>query len=932
MARPPTRRGQGESSGLAGPGAGAFLDTTERARFDGLVTHSQLLDEARVALDQAAAEPAAAREVAASLSERARVARDREAQAVAERAVGLAALNLSELPEAVRHLRLAVRLADRVGSAQLAGEARMTLAAALVRGGSVHEALRQLDRAHTQLDDLGRARALAQRAAMNIELGRTEAGLADSHGALPALRRAEDHVWVQRVLLNRGVLQTLTHHYAAAAADLEEAATLAPLVGRPVAEALIQENLAFVRSRLGDVPAALRHGDAAERLYAGLGTPIGSLLMDRSELLLSVRLIAEAREAAERAVAECERSGRFIMRPEARLLLARSAMLDGDHAVAADQARRAAREFDRQGRSAFAALARYAQLSIQAEDPTKRRPPFPALAALADELEGAGWRKAALDARMLAGRTWLGTTRTAEAVAQLEVVGAARHTGPVSWRTTGWQARALACQSAGDRRGARRAALAGLRLLADYRTTMAATDLRARVSILGQDLADIGLRGALQSAASGGPAFAVLEWAERGRAQHLLHRPVHAPEDETLAALLGEVRSLVGAIDEAEGEGRPTESLAAALVRAERAVRDHMRRQEGASLALTETCPERDELTALLGTAALVELVVSDETVYAVSLTRGRAHVDALGSVHTVADLVRWLPFALTRLARSRTTPSGRVGAFAMLDHTARRLDDLLLGTVRRRIGDAPVVVVPTGPLQSLPWSLLPTMRGRPVTVAPSGALWSAAIQRPVRRGPVVVVAGPGLPGADREARDVAAAYGVVPLVGAAASVGAVSTAMRGAGLAHLAAHGTVRADNPLFSSLRLADGPLTVVDLERLDEDADTVVLAACESGRHVVLAGDELLGLGATMLSGDTRHLVASVVPVPDAETRALMTAFHDRLRSGETVAASLSQAQQSLDAEDPAAFAAAAGFICLGAGFGVPGAPIHQSGHGE
>ena len=33
----------------------------------------------------------------------------------------------------------------------------------------------------------------------------------------------------------------------------------------------------------------------------------------------------------------------------------------------------------------------------------------------------------------------------------------------------------------------------------------------------------------------------------------------------------------------------------------------------------------------------------------------------------------------------------------------------------------------------------------------------------------------------------------------------------------HVAAHGTFRADSPMFSSLRLDDGPMTVHDVERL-------------------------------------------------------------------------------------------------------------------
>jgi CHAT domain-containing protein len=67
----------------------------------------------------------------------------------------------------------------------------------------------------------------------------------------------------------------------------------------------------------------------------------------------------------------------------------------------------------------------------------------------------------------------------------------------------------------------------------------------------------------------------------------------------------------------------------------------------------------------------------------------------------------------------------------------------------------------------------------------------------------------------------------------------------------HLAAHGRLAPHNPLFSELTLADGPLFAYDIEQLADAPHTVVLAACESGRSVVCAGDELLGLGAMFLA---------------------------------------------------------------------------------
>jgi CHAT domain-containing protein len=142
-----------------------------------------------------------------------------------------------------------------------------------------------------------------------------------------------------------------------------------------------------------------------------------------------------------------------------------------------------------------------------------------------------------------------------------------------------------------------------------------------------------------------------------------------------------------------------------------------------------------------------------------------------------------------------------------------------------------------------------------------------------------------------------------------------------GAGVAHVAAHGQIRGDNPLFSSLRLADGPLTVYDLERLDGVPHTVVLAACDAGRSVIRAGDEPLGLTAAFLGLGTRQLVAPVVPVPDGAAVDFMTCFHHRLARGMNAAEALAGAQQEVVTGPLGIRAAAAGFVCMGGGTAIP-----------
>ena len=119
------------------------------------------------------------------------------------------------------------------------------------------------------------------------------------------------------------------------------------------------------------MPAALSHLDLAEQRFRALGSRLGFILADRSELLLSVRLFSEARQTGEQAVRQIEREGQQIVLPEARLILARAAALDGDSAYAVGQARRAVSEFARQQRPHWTALARFVLLSSR---PQRGRP------------------------------------------------------------------------------------------------------------------------------------------------------------------------------------------------------------------------------------------------------------------------------------------------------------------------------------------------------------------------------------------------------------------------------------------------------------------------------------------------------------------------------------------------------------------------------
>jgi tetratricopeptide (TPR) repeat protein len=874
------------------------------------------LDAAREALRLADASPAEAMALASATVRRARRQGDTVARAVAERAWGQALRHRGDLDRALAHLQRSLRCAEEAGDAATAAEARLTVAFLLAERGRAGQALDELDRVVGTLDDpRGRARALAQRGGVLLDLGRHGEALDHYREALPVLRAAGDTFWVRRVIWNRGLAHAFRHEFAPAEADLRLAERLAREESLPLEVGFAQANLAFVLGLRGETAAAFAWSATAERRIREQHGRLGELLVDRADLLLSVRLVGEAREAAEQAVAEYARGRRGMKLPQARLVLAEAALLDGDAAAALPHARRAAREFGRQHRPEWAALARLLVLRATCPDGRARAADVRAALDVTHTLTAARWPSSALDARILTATLLRRRGQAAEAAAHLREAARARTGGPAMLRARGWYAEALARDDAGNPRGARAAIRAGLRLLDEHRAVLGATDVRAHAAGHRTALAELGLRIALRS----GRPREVLEWTERGRATGLLmHRSGRPPDDPETAEALAALRSIVREVNDLHGAGRGEEAgpLLARQAAVERRIRERSLRRGGAVDTLAPPAGV-DALAAGLGDAGLLELVDADGVLIAITVAAGRVRLRRIGPTRTADDLLDRVAFAVSRLLRPDLPAALHTAAAQLLRESAARADDALLRRMPE-LADRPLVVVPTGSLQNVPWALLPSCAGRPVTVSPSATLWLGARSRPVEPGHVLVAAGPELPGADAEARAVAAVHGVDPVLAADATAERVLAALDGAALAHLATHGRLAPHNPLFSELTLADGPLFAYDVEQLPAAPHTVVLAACESGRSVVCAGDELLGLGAMFLARGSSQLVASPLPVPDSETAPLMTAFHRRVAAGRPVAEALADAQEQMRGTGVAELTTGC-FVCVGSGFG-------------
>jgi tetratricopeptide (TPR) repeat protein len=816
------------------------------------------------------------------------------------------------VPAALAAGRGAVKAAVRAEAADVEAEARMSLAFVLLESGSVAAALHQADLAAGATGGLVGARVATQRALVLQRIGRNEEALAGYAAALPVLRRHRDATWEARLRNNRGLLHAYHGSLRDAEADLQRAMSLYESAGAVLHVASSLSNLGFVAARRGDAPKALACFDEADEIYRTQRRPLPQIQLDRAEVLIGVGLFAEARRTAERAVRELSEASLGLHLAEARLLLAQAAIADGDPATGRVEARAAARSFAGQGRDAWSVLARHVMTRAAERHGDVSRQTLHEALDVADELAGHRWTTFELDARITAATVALARGESAVARRQLELVSSASRSASLSLRLRAAYADALLHLEDGDQTAAERSLRAGTALLDRARTTVGATELRMHVSQHGRDLTALGLRLAMRAGSPRG----VLAWSERSRAAALRVRPVVPPRDAEFATALEDLRRSVADLEDRRLAGDPAEALERTVARLESRVQAHARRARGTWAAAGHGTPAVSALAERLDDRCLLELAEVEGQLVALTLVRGRLAMHDLGAAASVTAEATAARTAVRRLASAPDGAADR--ARDTLLRAGRLLQDAVLAPVVRRLGDRPLVLVPTPALQSVPWCVLPALRDRPVATAPSAATWLAATAVPMSvGGRVLAVAGPRLATAPGEVAAVSSLRDADALTGPDATVQRVMHAMGTASTVHIAAHGRLRSDNPLLSALDLADGPLTVYDLERLPAVPSLVVLPACQSGATAVRAGEEVMGLAHAMLALGSRAVVAALVPVPDAETGAVMVGLHRELAAGLSPAEALARVQGASWDAAPRTAGAAQAFACFGAG---------------
>ncbi|PAZ12484.1 hypothetical protein CLM62_29790 [Streptomyces sp. SA15] len=353
-------------------------------------------------------------------------------------------------------------------------------------------------------------------------------------------------------------------------------------------------------------------------------------------------------------------------------------------------------------------------------------------------------------------------------------------------------------------------------------------------------------------------------------------------------------REIAARAAEARRDGRAVPALEREQRRLEREIRSRTLHMRGDAPGDGDRFDPARLLQRLGDDVRLVELAVLDGRVHVLLCGQGRVRRFEAGLLAEAETEAEHVQAGLRRLAHP-----GAEARLPVVEAAGRRLEELLLGPAAAQLGSGPVVVVPPGRLHRVPWALLPSLRDRVFSVSPSASSWLRARETaPPPGGRQVLVRGPGLATGGAEVPELADRYGgSTVLEHEEARVPRVLEELDGSALAHIAAHGTFRADSPLFSSLRMADGPLIVHDFERLDRSPYRIILSCCDTARFASVGADELLGLVTALLPLGTAGVVACSAPVNDAAVVPLMLSLHKGLSAGLSLAEALRDARTAL-----------------------------------
>ncbi|MET8853390.1 CHAT domain-containing protein [Amycolatopsis sp. NPDC004625] len=712
------------------------------------------------------------------------------------------------------------------------------------------------------------------------------------------------------LLLNRGMARMTTRDFRAARQDLAKCARLARQASLSAVEARAQHMLGDLALLEADIPQALQCYERAERGYREAEPDrLARLLIDQARGLLAAGLAEEADNVLDELLPQLRASKAGHDLAEAELTNAAAKLLLGSPEEARHLAESAQRRFARRKSDAWAEVAaltrlRAATALVRSGDRVKRASVHDAV-GLAERLELAGLPDEASVARMLGVQLALAGQRAPiEASDLLRTVRAPGTTAQIDRKMLWRLCHAELAVARGDHRRAFAQARQGLAELGRARDRLGGLDLLTGVAVHGYELGQL----AVDLALADGRPRSVFGWLERTRAQAYRYRPLSTVDAASGSVEAHRLRSLARELANAESENRATPELRSAYFRAQQEAITHARAVD--PFGLPRAVATLDEVKARLGERALVILGHSRDKLSAVVVTRSRTRLVQLGTLSKAEQLIRELSADVDALAPDNLPQPLTEVVRRSAAQRAALLDNILGTPITDVIGDRELVIVPTGILNALPWSTLPSCTGRPIVIAPSATAWLLAEETPVTSQSVTLVSGPAIEGSRADLSALSGFHPVARILnGPQATVDQVLEHMEGAGLAHLAAHGTNETGNTMFSRLELADGSLFAYELARLRRCPQQAILVACDVGATRSRLGDEFFGFAGALLLRGSARVVAPLHRVGDQPASETMVSLHREIARGRPMAQALAQ----VVAQDPFRRP----YVCLGSG---------------
>ncbi|MTD16799.1 CHAT domain-containing protein [Nakamurella sp. YIM 132087] len=793
------------------------------------------------------------------------------------------------------------------------------------------------------------------RGLLHVRTGRPDLAIEDFDRAIAEQRGAEsarEQEDLAGALINRGLMHMSAGRLSDAAADTAEAGAIGRRLRDPDLIFMADHNLGYVRYLGGDLPGALSAMESAAAASAE-GAADGVSHLDRARALTAAGMVVEAGEFVDHALAAFRRNRATADLVEAYAVRAELDLMAGEPAAALDHARKAATIAARRGNDNAALASRVLQQrarralrALAAEDGTVALPgraPGPAGAAgragcagptgdaeaasvtgtagidpaasrdarsagaLADELAAAGMPDDRGAALLLQAEALLDAGRVHEAAGVAAQVRQSSAMPQLAARLHHRYVDARIALAHDDRRAGFGHIRRGLDELARFQARFGSQDLQSASAVHGADLAALGLRTAVRS---GSPAT-IFQWLERARGVSTRLPQVRPPADPVLAEELGALRVSYEQARQAVLSGRRSPALETRVRELRRAVRARAweARGNGAVTRPPSLTDVQRRLAADPDAPTVVAYIRGGGVVHALVIGPEGASFAVLGAFADLQERVRRLDADLDLLASGRVPAAVRAVAGRSLEQGLSALSATLVAPIAGWLRPGPLLISGLGVLATVPWSMLPGLHGRPITVNSSVTASMTELGRPAQVAGVLSVAGPGVPLGGLEVEQVAAVHpGSAVLVDGDATGSAVLREVPDGGLLHIAAHGRHEAESPLFSSVLLADGPLYGYDIAPNPDLPRQVVLSSCEVGRNDVRIG-EPLGLAAALLRSGVSTVIAGVSRIGDEVAAEVMTEYHRRLAAGDRPAFALAGAVGTVDRPAP--------FSCFGAG---------------